>query len=328
MNSVLNQCFLRKTVFLFILLVSPALESKEANVVKVLSWWGYLNDKNLSVVNEKCGVKVEVDEYYSNSEFLRRINRVTQPDVMIYSQTVRGLILDKIQSVKKKFKQYKEYNKFIRKYFERKDFVNTNFFQHSLTGFLFNRKLMKKSNGFEDLLKSSKSKIVGLIDDPIELSSLFKRFLASDVAVTDILNGNKVFVTNSIEKIVISDSFGFAYTWSGSALSLLASNNDLDFSFNDLDSRITSDFISTLNQRKDTQCVLSELSSRDFLKEIQSRTNYFSPYFEKKDLESGDLNPFYSRILSDLSRFKWLESVSRSEFKRLETKWKKIKLNF
>ena len=62
--------------------------------VRVLTWWGYINTKDPKVIDieKKCKTKLSLDEFYSNAEFLSRIENSQKNsanfDVLIYSDTV------------------------------------------------------------------------------------------------------------------------------------------------------------------------------------------------------------------------------------------------
>jgi spermidine/putrescine-binding protein len=62
--------------------------------VNVITWWGYLDSPEVAQeVKKQCHVNLSHDTYYTNNEFLRRVNtNKTRYDIIIFTQTIYDLV--------------------------------------------------------------------------------------------------------------------------------------------------------------------------------------------------------------------------------------------
>ena len=136
-----------KIIFFSLAVLAPNIALAKDNKVNILTWWGYLDNKKITdVISKNCKADVSFDEYYSNSEFLRRWKaRKSSYDIIIYSSTVETLIRDELPKSKYNLKPLtKGYEKYVLDVFKRRQYPsNSLFFLHSLTGFLWNKKNMQ-----------------------------------------------------------------------------------------------------------------------------------------------------------------------------------------
>ena len=160
-----------------IIIVPTAAYSKDQ--VNVLGWWGYLDSEEIQEeIEKKCNVSFSYDEYYSNDEFLRRWNNSKKGDydIIIFSETIYNVVRDRIDD--KNGELYKEKERFlpiIKKRYEQKRFAsNVLFFAHSLTGFLWNPRIitLSDSDDIKQIFYKAKGKYKLLIDDPVEVGLL------------------------------------------------------------------------------------------------------------------------------------------------------------
>ncbi len=151
--------------------------------VKILTWWGYLeqNSEQIKNIEKRCLSKIIIDEFYSSSEFLSRINsNLENFDILIYSDTVfKSLQTSFISKAKSKTSLKRSgYSKDIQAFFDSRSYgPNTSIFQTSLSGFLINKDLMlaHKNEPFSSFFKKAGNHIITLLDDHVEIATLLNK---------------------------------------------------------------------------------------------------------------------------------------------------------
>lgn len=318
-------------VICFCVLCSSNLWAKTS--VNVLSWWGYINHDHIKKINKKCNVEISLDEYYSNSEFLRRWDYKSQShDIIIYSNSIHNVIKTHFNEVIKTSRK-ELYHPIIEKKIKELGLrKNTNIFLISLTGFLGKNSVykLKESDALSDILNNFQKHLFVITNDSIEGIEIFKKL--------DLYShkNNKIFIqpkykiniTNDIENLIEKNDFGLAYFWSGGTLAAISKEpNNYTFIIHPELSHVTSDLVTIVKETTASSCVYAELSSKPFLTEMQSLTYYFSPYGIINEPKDNFFHKFYSKHFESLSKYSWLTSPSAEKFLAIEEEWKKIKLS-
>ncbi|GEM_PF-6000618 len=85
-------------IIFFISLAFPQMSlSKEQSKINLISWWGYISKADQIEIQKLCKKEVSIDEYFSNSEFLRRWESNNKNyDIIIYSNTIQNAVKEKI----------------------------------------------------------------------------------------------------------------------------------------------------------------------------------------------------------------------------------------
>jgi hypothetical protein len=321
-----------KLILFFTLLLNSALAQKTD--VRIITWWGYLNKNNIIKIEKECKANISYDEYYSNTEFLRRYTKDSQKyDILIYSNAVYDFIEPGLTPIGSKlFKSTaSDYNPAIMDKYNERKYKNTLFFLHSLTGFLWNPKNIDLTTNLTvpEIFKKAEGKIVGMIDDPVEFFTLVKRNKKSENLALeffqDISKKSTIVISNDIVNVLNKESFAFAYIWSGDAITH-DKTLSMKFKVHPELSHITSDLI-TINKKSDaSQCVFQKLSSKAFLSDLQTNTNYFSSFV--KGSEGFDkIHRIYHEMIKNIRKYPWLDRVSSKKYYLWEKEWKKIKIN-
>lgn len=226
---------INKNLYIFILIyifINQNVFAKDH--VKILSWWGYINEQTLiDDIEIKCKTSLMIDEYYTNSEFIRRMDNF-EYDIHIYSDTASQLTSRKLESDMPDIRYLtKSYNKHILKRFEtehRK--LNTVFFALSGTVFVWNTSIIDPNTLYNlDVFKKRLSgSILILLDDPVEIYSLIEPNLTQELrnkisksnkdpfGLDIFLKGMDVRISNNLISSSTGKPFALSYTWSGAAV--------------------------------------------------------------------------------------------------------------
>jgi hypothetical protein len=326
----------RCSEIILIILIFNTANTFANEAVNVLSWWGYLSDKSqLAKIEQKCGTKISVDEYYSNSEFIRRWNNSNvKYEVLLYSNTVHNFIKDQVANKGKDISQIlDDYNPNIKKkYLSRNYSNNTALFVLSFTGFLWNKKSIQinKKQTISDIFKISKNKRVLLLDDYLEISRLIKASEKNNENPYDQLlsltNDSKVYVTNMSDGLISRDDFAFAYIWSGEAMGKLPKYKNMEFLIHPKLSHVSYDLVSLISKDDKATCVAKELTGKSFLSYIQGKYAYLSPFAVTKDFNKNKSKKFLSMLLEKVDDLHWLEPAKTEDYHQQDKLWKRAKL--
>lgn len=346
--------FLLCLLLLFFTQVSFGDLNKNADKsVNILTWWGYLDYPEInSIIEKQCHVKVSFDEYYSNTEFLRRWkNQKQNYDIVIFSDTIYDVIKNEV-AVKNSplWKQSLNYNPIVKKQYDQHHFPsNVTFFAHALTGFLWNPHVidLTSNDSVYTMFKKAKNKLVVIIDDPVEARKLislgyyealygdekYRNFKDDLVPLTKgnfkkLVQDSSVYITNNYNRIYGSQSFAFSFTWSGEAVvDLKGSKENYQFLVHPKLSYVSSDLLANLNNRPEVVCAAKTLTSLKVMSLLQNDDYYFSPYVNDSEVTDPFFKNIYSQFKKELPRLSWIKSVPRSEFEALGRTWDVIKLN-
>lgn len=315
--------------------------------VNVLTWWGYLDNPEVSnIVRSTCHANISYDEYYSNAEFLRRFSNQKQNyDIIIFSNTIYNIIRNQIKLDNSSlWRQSDGYNKTIRAhYLSSKYPPNIVYFEHSLTGFLWNPELIHiaSNDSIADIFHKADNNPVILVDDPVEAAKLLSMNASKDGSPINIgssyfdldnfkklIQNSDVYITNQDDSSLIQEQkFAFAFYWSGDAILIMKqSQGKVHFFIHPKLSYVTTDLLAQLNNKPYVGCVASVLSSNKVLSIIQNKDYYFSPYTNTSQITDPLYKKVYMQFITELPKLSWLQTVSSDEFSRLNNTWELIKI--
>lgn len=323
----------------------PIVSGANLPVVNVLSWWGYLDNPQVTkLVQTTCHANLSYDEYYSNAEFLRRFNHEKQNyDVIIFSNTIYGLVKNQIGVTNSNlWRQSDAYNKIVRQhYLASKYSPNIDYFELSVNGFLSNPKNISvlPSNDLTSIFNKAGKNTVIIVDDPVEVAKLIALAMNKDpnASITSsltlanfvkIIQGNNVYITNEQDSSLYNNpNFAVSFNWSGDAMNILKNNNNsYVFLIHPKLSYITADLLAQLNNKPAVGCVASVLSSRKVLNIVQNQDFYFSPYVDTSKVTDPQFKLIYKKFVAMLPTLSWDDTVSAKEYAQLNNTWKRIKI--
>lgn len=332
-----------------ILMVTVSISSYAAkdNSVNVIAWWGYLDSPEIvKKVKARCNVNMSYDTYYTNHEFLRRVRtNKSNYDIIIFSNTIYDLVKNQIPKTNVNLAKFsRKFHPVIRKkYIESSYPSNVVYFMHSLTGFLWNPKVinLNSSDTVQDIFRKAGKNIVVMIDDPAEIQNLihntYKSQHGTDYQKTDLttetfkklVQDATVYVVNNYNQVYDQKSFAFAYGWTGDAIVYMKqTNKEFKFLIQPQLSYITTDLLAAMNDNSETACVANVLMNKKVLDIVQNNTYYFSPYGDYQVVNSPVYQSVYRDVFDKLSVIPWLEvKLSSNEFEKLVDKWNDIQLN-
>jgi hypothetical protein len=269
-------------------------------------------------------------------------------DIIIFSNTIYSIISHDISNEQSDlYKVSQNYYPIIRKHYRETHYAhNVVYFDHSLSGFLYNPNIIPSlpQDTIEEMFKKSQGKYVVMIDDPIEADFLLNlaskeakkslspfiesKFLGSlnSNFFSQLYRGTNFIITNTPERIVTKSNFSFAFQWSGDSLEMLRNaHGKLKLYIHPNFSYVSSDLLASLNKQPDTLCVAKKLSSQAFLTHEQAMTKYFSPYGGEKYIKDPYFKALYQTWITYLPTLAWINSVDEKTFNRLIKEWDKIK---
>jgi hypothetical protein len=320
-----------KFVILSILMLAMNSRCFSASIerVNILTWWGYLAPTDLLSVEKKCGAKISVDEYFSNSEFLRRWDNKKQThEIVLFSNTIYNLIDQSLRNQNFESADFEPYDSSLKTKIDHLHLKRgTRVFLLSLTGFVWDKSKIQidVSKPLNQFLKNVDNRMFVIMDDAVEgLDLLDKMNLYSSSQKLNVAEIEKhklkILISNDLEKLIGNKKFSFSYFWSGGSLKEIAKNKGIySFTVHPEFSHVTADLISLVKSTPGARCVYKSLSSKSFIREIASKTYYFSPFGA-----SGD--QFFENYFPELAKLKWLESPTINEFVLMDESWKKLKL--
>lgn len=223
----------RIAYFLIAVLISGMTITSFAEEVRVLSWWGYFDDPEVTKALETaCNVNVHIDDYYTNDEFIRR-EEDADYDIYIYSDTVSLITKRRFENNRVDLSNtINNYNSAVKHHYlaeNRKN--NTLIFSisASILVSLDNKNTISKSTSLLDLLKNNKKGGLILMEDPLEFYTLLEYGLTQQEKnqlggtseqfynIKSLLTQSNIVISNSINVVPDQYSFSLAHAWSGEA---------------------------------------------------------------------------------------------------------------
>lgn len=319
------------------------------NYVNVLSWWGYLDDPRIAKqVENQCGVKLSVDTYDTNEEFIKIYEKHRQRyDVIIFSNLAYGAIKNNLATNKSKLYEvaYNYYPYFKNYYFSHSYPQNVVFFTHAMMGFMYNPQILEIAQGQNifDIFKNAGSNYALIVDDPAEVRNLLtlsyktsEKSWSKDIYDNegmaklspenffDVIQKTHVFITNDFNQIYKLKNFALSFMWSGDALLYIkSSHKPYRFILDPKLSYVCTDLLAQIKFSPQANCVAKVLDSPTILSYVENSTYYFSPYFQDSvpDPSFHNLYEETKRLLPNLS---WIEPVKN--FAKDNQEWEAIKL--
>jgi len=317
---------------------APAVEKEHLNV---LSWWGYFTQENLRPIEELCRVNLSVDEYYSNTEVLRRLtDGRTNYEFVVFSDTIYESALQHLETenvnidLTEKTSSYQQ--NVARKFKKAKYSKNITYFQLALTGFLWQPENIEfePTTALSKLFEKVGSKLVILIDDHVEGLHFFSKLTNKPLstfpeqkALNEILANARLVIANDIHEAAKRNDFAFAYTWSGDAISVISDNPSSRLKFathRDL-SYVTVDLFYANPKSKAAKCVARAIASDSFLNKVASGHNYLSPYGPTAQKTETAKREIENLVFSKNNELKWIRSTSITDSEKLRTEWHNFK---
>ncbi len=307
-------------------------------VVNILTWWGYLNNKDIIRNAEKvCNVKISYDEYFSNDAFLRRWrSQKDLYDIIIFSKTIYNILENDVKNVNKSsslWKQSSQYHPVIKKNYLNSQFPpNVVYFFHSLTGFLYNPNVISISgqDSISAIFQKSNDNLVVIVDDPLESRKLINSENDDSMFAENfrkISQQAKVYIGNGSINIYKSPKFSFAYIWSGEALQKISGDmKEYKFLIHPDFSYLSSDLLAQISQKKESECVSNYLTSKPIVSKMQNENFYFTSYTDSNGITDPNFAKAYQQFISMLPTIKWVETVFSKDFNSISLEWELIKL--
>jgi spermidine/putrescine-binding protein len=318
-------------IIILVLLITSSAWSAEKEKVNILSWWGYLSAEGIKSVEKKCNVELYVDEYYSSSEFLRRWDENPKAhELVIFSNTIFNSIKQKLNHSNIPNLIKTPYHPLVAEKVKNIGFDrNTRLLTLAFTGFMWNKKNINIHEGLslESMLELAKGKIVVVLDDAnegLEILENLKFFQANKSADK---NRAKVVIANEIDSLVMQPTFAFSYHWLGGLInSIKDTHADFGLMVHPKLSHVTADLISIMNSDRASVCVYNQISGAEFLSKLQKTSFYFSPYGGVNKEDNKHLVALYNNYFLNLNKYRWLKQAEKKDFKMIDDKWKKLKI--
>lgn len=319
----------------------------DAPTVNILTWWGYLDSpKLITSIENKCRIKISVDEYYSNEEFTRRLrSNPASYDIAIFSEKIYAAVKTTIPNFpnNRLWDGSKNYNKIIKTHYNKLKYPhNVVYFSHSLNGFLWNPNVitLSEKDSIFSIFQKAKNLKIALIDDPLEEQELIYSALNEQRTINKlsykltlenfhkVIQHAEVYITNNYSRIYEDINFAFAFTWSGEAISNLhSSNKKYNFFVHPNLSYISTDLLAVLSSNKNTSCVADILTSKETSNQLQNKNFYFSPYADDSKVSDPELKKAYKIFKNFLPHHQWNGIDNGNEFEEINYLWQKIKFS-
>lgn len=333
-------------LFLISISTLQAQENTTDNNINIISWWGYLEEDMMKPIEKACQTSISFDEYYTNTEFLRRI-KSGHYDLAIYSGAVYDTMKDVItlENFDIGSNASLHYQPQFKKTYEDLNYEkNTFFFAFSLTGFLWKKDqiTLLPSDSIESIFEKAKGKTIVMIDDPAEASmllsaadgikSLSSNAIPTATAIEKLVGDTNIVFANSLAKIIKKDDFAFSVVWSGAALRLLTDNgvslDDYGLLVHPSLSHLSKDLVSVITKSDAAKCVARHVTQAEFINNVAKTTGYISPFL----LDHGSLSTLADKIYSDLIKYydsiPHMNQFTHEEYDKISEHWETIKMTF
>lgn len=342
-NVLVKKIFVGLVIFLFYLPVVLADGSVHRKTIKMITWWGYYHSPEVTnYLENKCNVKLSIDEYYSNDEFLRRWEGMTDYyDIINLSDIVYPVIKNKIPSVKNSsiWKNSFHYHPAIKKHYDEQNYPhNVAYFDHLVTGFLWNTSNINISpqDSVGSIFKKANKKYVILIDDPVEIMKLIEtslNFKMTDNSISlsnfrKMTQGNNIYIVNNNNLALKNPNFAFSYRWAGPTVSSLIESDPSKYKFlvhPKLSYISTALLIQTSNQ-PEAHCIAKSLTAKSFSVLMQKEGIFLSPFANYKNIANPLVKNIYKQFITSLSTPSWLDNSYKNNFRELNRSWQMTKL--
>lgn len=330
-----------------------------ASNVNILTWENMFDSSpsintKLKKIEQLCNAKIYFDNYTNNTDFLEQLQRHNYNyDIVVAPNTFLNLITDYIPKAHNPGlkKATESYNTYIKSHFKSIALPsNTAYFVQSLTGLLINSEKLDAKN-ITDILSLTQlldnDMILLVLDDPVEISAIIERSRShnhrvntnSEQIIKNIQDFSKatenknVTIVNFYNDRMSKNNFAAAISWSGDALVDLNRLNKRSNQYKFITpinlSFISSDLLVQLNRKTVTDCVMNNISDKDFLNELAYQTNYFSPFIGYDSLMLKQTNYYDMQMiyLDYLPHANWLDSINNTNFEKVQYEWEKYKFN-
>lgn len=337
--------------FLITLLISGMAFTSFAEEVRILSWWGYFDDPEVTkTIETACNVKIHIDEYYTNDEFLRREEEANY-DIYIYSDTASLITKRRLENNTVDLSNtINNYNKSVKNhYLSENRKTNTLIFSisASILVLLDNKNPISKTTSLLDLLKNNKKDGLILMEDPLEfytlleygLTRLEKNLLGGTSEqfynIGYLLTKSNIMVSNSINVIPDTYPFSLAHVWSGEAFAYKWKQNNLrtikgdniqntpsnyNYIINPKFTHLSKDLISLQSHSASNDCVATQLSHQETHSKILANTHYLSPFI-KTDLTHMNV------LQSNLDTYRWKIIPNIKHYKKIHQHWNDLRFH-
>ena len=318
--------------------------SSNKGEINILTWHSYLRSPEIaSLIQNKCGVAISYDEYYSGTECLKRISAFGDShgyDIVIFPNNIYKLIKGKIEMKNSNLnKMAKDYSNDVRSYYLSHNYPNNVvYFMLPLTGFVWNPSIINltTSDPIHSMFKKAKNNTVILFDSRTGIWNLFdnKQKLHSDLlaeAFGKTIQDADIYIANGYNELYNSDRFAFSFQLSAAAASIIKNsrNKTLAFLIHPSYSYVTPDLLAELNTRSETRCVARILASKEVLDIVQKETYYLSPYGTYKSIKDPVFRNVYKALFDGEYKIRWIDSFYARNIKKyheLRNMWDKIYL--
>jgi hypothetical protein len=332
------------TSFLAVLINKPVTVTSEKNIVKILTWWGYLsNQKKLEAIEHKCQTNLEVIEYLSIEDLLS-LSKINKYDIYIYPLAYKKNI-DKylIKPAPDISNISLSYLPTIRdRYTASKLESNTVFFQDSVSIYIHNKLFIDdiKELKIKNLFNYAKYGKVYLQNEFKQIDWLLSQ---SDIPKNKIWDNfytllfkqytegayNSGFEFSNFINDYLDENLVLGYLDSGEALNpninwnTINKQGNIQFSFHSTLSHISSDVLSINSHSKEAICVAQKMGSKEFLSWVSKENYYFNPYGDIPKKLSPRLKAFSESYYKNANKIPWLdlESSHATNNPDSERKW-------
>jgi spermidine/putrescine-binding protein len=350
------QCFITAVLVLVPLSADASAKPKASknSRVRILSWWGYIDpqEKSIQSIQKKCKTTFSVDEFYSTTEFLDRLERNKDAekgyDILIYSDTAYNARESQIarKSKEKLNRKIDSYAAPISAFYRKKQYNQaTGIFQISLSGFLINKTLVRL-NGSESLssiFRLAGDNVAVFMDDHMEIATLLNKWectemgadcrknsqltFPSEAKLKKLVGQSKVAISSDLADITKHPKFALAYTWSGDALQKTSTQPHLEFILHPSLSHSSMDLITLVGESSEAKCVANELASREFVDAVAQKSKYFSPYGPVSS-NAKAFNQLQNEFFNQFSTLGRIHRVTQQESLEIDKKWQLFKILF
>lgn len=340
------------SIILSVYIISANANSN-SNQMKILTWWGYLSDKQkLSEIESKCDVNIEVTEFM-NVDDMMAMASVQNYDLYIYPWGYHMDLQEDLPPSNIDLTDITEnYHPKIKEHYISSNMPqNTLFFQHAVRMFVYDNKYFPELRDItaESIINASQHGKVFLMNEVKQMDWLLKQMQNSNI------DDNWNYLYGLIQKNQLSESretigfefsnFGQDYINNNLLLGFLDSgevlnpnlnwditqeNGDikkLAFGFHPELSQVSSDVISVNNDNPKAECLAREMGSRQFLEWISEENYYFSPFEGASKKLSPELQAFSRNFYAVSDKMVWLDELlfEDSPNQHAYDTWKKIR---
>lgn len=329
-------------------LASYANPPKVRKTITILTWWGeyFSYPEIIKLAENKCAVNISKDEYYSEDEFLRRLEGQEEYyDVITASDVVYNVIKNKIPYPKNsnlsKLSSY--YHPVIKSHYDKKKYPhNVAYYEVSIRGFLWNPANIKISpnDSISSIFKNAKTKNVILVDDPTEIMKLIDASL--DVGTSKkgintklsletfkkLTQESNIIILSSYNTIFERQNFAFSFRWAGPTVNrLIKPHFGYKFLIHPKLTYIAPKLLIQMTAKKEASCVAEFFASRKLVRDMQKKVFVFSPYVDFANVNDPISQSMYKQYTDMLPSAEWLDDDYKYNFREINRSLQLIKLS-